>query len=56
MFKLSFFILILTIPFFSSELYYGVPFWVYISLGATLLYATVLIYVIEKKWKSLKDG
>ncbi len=56
MFKLSFLLLILTIPFLSSDIYYGVPLWVYTSLGATVLYAIVLIFIIEKKWKSLKDG
>ena len=55
MFKLSFLLLVLTIPFLSSEIYYGVPFWVYASLGATTLYAIVLIFIIEKKWHKLRD-
>ncbi len=55
MFKFSFLLLFLTIPFFSSEIYYGVPFWVYASLGVTFVYALVLIFVIEKRWNSLKD-
>lgn len=55
MFKFSFFLLLLTIPFLNSTIYYGIPLWVYASLGATTLYAGVLIYVIEKRWKNLKD-
>jgi len=54
MFKFSFLLLLLTIPFLDSTMYYGVPLWVYASLGATTLYAVVLIFIIEKKWKSLK--
>jgi len=54
MFKLSFLLLFLTIPFLSSEIYYGVPFWVYASLTATIIYAIILIFIIEKKWNSLK--
>ena len=54
MFKFSFLLLLLTIPFLDSTMYYGVPLWVYASLGATTIYAMVLIFIIEKKWKSLK--
>ncbi len=55
MFKFSFILLFLTIPFFSSDIYYGIPLWAYISLGITILYALSLIFVIEKKWHSLKE-
>jgi len=55
MLKFSFLLLILTIPFLNSDIYYGVPLWAYASLGATILYAGVLIFIIEKKWHSLKD-
>ncbi|MEN8302873.1 MAG: hypothetical protein ABFQ64_02230 [Campylobacterota bacterium] len=55
MFKFSFVLLILTIPFLSSNIYYGIPLWVYASLSATVIYAVVLIFIIEKKWNSLKD-
>jgi len=54
-FKLSFLFLLLTIPFFSSDVYYGVPLWVYISLSATIIYAILLILVIEKRWNNLKE-
>ena len=54
-FKLSFLILIFTIPFLNSDIYYGIPLWVYASLIATVLYAAVLIFVIEKRWHRLKD-
>lgn len=55
MFKLSFLLLFLTIPFLGSDIYYGVPLWVYASLTATIIYATVLIFVIEKRWNKLRD-
>jgi len=55
MYQFSFLLLLFTIPFLNSTIYYGLPLWVYASLGATTLYAIVLIYVIEKKWHSLKD-
>ena len=54
MFKFSFLLLFLTIPFLDSTLYYGVPLWVYASLGATTLYAFILIFIIENKWSNLK--
>jgi len=55
MFKFSFFLLLLTIPFFSSDIYYGLPLWAYASLSATVIYAIVLIFIIEKKWNKLRD-
>jgi len=55
MFKFSFILLLLTTPFLNSTIYYGVPLWVYASLSVTILYAFVLIFVIEKKWNSLKE-
>jgi len=55
MFKFSFLLLILTIPFLNSDIYYGIPLWVYASLSATIIYALVLIFVIEKRWNSLKN-
>ena len=55
MIKLSILLLLLTIPFLNSDIYYGVPLWVYASLTATFFYAILLIYIIEKKWKKLKD-
>ncbi len=54
MLKFSFILLFLTIPFLSSDVYYGVPLWAYTSLGFTVLYALSLVYVIEKKWSDLK--
>ena len=56
MFKFSFLLLIFTIPFLNSDIYYGIPLWVYASLGATTIYAAVLIFVIEKKWNKLKES
>lgn len=55
MFKLSFVFVLLTTPFLSSGIYYGVPFWVYASLAMTLIYASILVFVIEKRWHALKD-
>ncbi len=55
MLKLSFVFLLLTIPFLDSTIYYGVPQWVYASIGFTTLYAATLVYIIEKKWNKLKD-
>ncbi|MBN2815605.1 MAG: hypothetical protein JXQ67_02915 [Campylobacterales bacterium] len=55
MVKYSPFLLLLTIPFFSSQIYYGVPLWAYISLGATAFYALVLIFTIETKYQTLKE-
>ncbi len=53
--KLSFLLLILTIPFLNSKIVYGVPLWVYASLTFTVIYATVLIFIIEKRWNNLRD-
>jgi membrane protein YdbS with pleckstrin-like domain len=55
MFKLSFLLLIFTIPFLNSNITYGLPLWVYLSLGVTIVYAGILIFIIEKKWKKLRD-
>jgi len=55
MLKFSFFPLLLTIPFLNSDIYYGLPLWAYASLGATIFYAIVLIFIIEKKWNKLRD-
>jgi membrane protein YdbS with pleckstrin-like domain len=55
MFKLSFLLLLLTTPFLSSEIYYGIPFWVYTSLGITTIYAIVLVVIIETRWHKLRD-
>ncbi|EDZ61484.1 hypothetical protein SMGD1_2358 [Sulfurimonas gotlandica GD1] len=55
MFKFSFLLLFLTIPFLNSDIYYGLPLWVYASLSATVIYAIVLIFVIEKRWNKLRD-
>jgi len=56
MLKLSFILLFLTTPIFNSSIISGVPLWVYGSLGATLLYALVLIFIIEKKWSNLQES
>ncbi|MBU0721002.1 hypothetical protein KJ877_06630 [bacterium] len=55
MLKYSFVLLLLSIPFLNSDIYYGIPLWVYASLLATIVYALVLIFIIEKRWKNLKD-
>ena len=54
MLKFSFVLLFLSIPFLSSDVYYGVPLWAYASIGFTVLYALALVYLIEKKWNTLK--
>ncbi|MEA2048353.1 MAG: hypothetical protein U9O64_07910 [Campylobacterota bacterium] len=53
MFKISFVVLFLTIPFLSSTPLWGVPLWVYGSLLSTIIFAVLIIAVIEKKWDSL---
>jgi len=53
-FKYAFIALFLTIPLLSSTPLFGVPLWVYGSLGATLLLAVIIIVVIEKEWETLK--
>jgi len=50
MFKLSFLILCLTLPLLGGAPLWGVPLWVWGSLGATLLYAVVLIIAIDAEW------
>jgi len=55
MLYLSPLLLLLTIPFYGSKMLWGAPLWAYISLFFTLLYAVVLVIIIEKKWKRLKD-
>lgn len=54
MFKLSILLLLLSIPFLSGKPYLGLPLWAWASLGATLLYAIVLILLIERRWKRQK--
>lgn len=54
MFKYAFLALFLTIPFLSSTPLFAIPLWVYGSLGATVLLALIIIYVIEKEWETLK--
>ncbi|RLA68929.1 MAG: hypothetical protein DRG24_09310 [Epsilonproteobacteria bacterium] len=55
MIKFSFLFLLLTIPLLSGEPVWGLPLWVWGSLGATVIYAGVLIYTIETKWDDLKE-
>ena len=52
LFKLSFFILILTTPFMVSGAYYSIPYWVIISLGFTTLYAIFILFAIDLNWES----
>ena len=53
--KLSFFSLFMTIPFYPSTPYAGVPLWAWISIGMSIAYAIILIFHIEKEWKSEED-
>jgi hypothetical protein len=55
MIKLSFFILLLTIPLLDGTPFMGVPMWVYGSLAATVIYGIMLIIIIERRWDDLKD-
>jgi len=55
MLKLSLFVLLLSIPFAGSSLLCGAPLWAYASLGATLIYASIIIFVIQKRWHNLKE-
>jgi len=55
MIKFSILILLLTIPFLSSEPYLGIPLWVWGSLGATVLYAIIVAYAIETRWDAQKE-
>jgi hypothetical protein len=43
-------LLFLTLPLLSSTPYAGLPLWAWGSLGASLLYAIVLIFSIEREW------
>ncbi len=54
MFKYAFIALFLTIPLLSSTPLFGVPLWVYGSLGATVALALLIIVTIEKEWDTLK--
>lgn len=56
MIRLSLFFLLLTIPLLGGEPVLGVPLWVWGSLGATSIYAIVLIVTIEKRWCALKGS
>ncbi len=53
-FKYAFIALFLTIPLLSSTPLFGVPLWVYGSLGATVALALLIIVTIEKEWDTLK--
>jgi len=55
MLKISLIFLLLSIPLLSSKIYYGLPLWVYASLGATIIYSLLLVFTIEKRWHTLKD-
>ena len=55
MIKFSFLFLLLTIPLLSGKPLWGVPLWVWGSLGATIIYALILIFIIEMKWDDLKE-
>ena len=50
--KLSFLSLFLTIPLLPSSSYTGLPLWAWASLGMSLIYALILILMIEKEWES----
>jgi len=50
-------LLFLTLPLLSSTPYAGLPLWAWGSLGASLLYAIVLIFSIEREWdEESNDG
>lgn len=53
---LSFVLLFSTLPLLDATPYLGIPLWVYLSFGMTLLYVLLLIYLIEKKWDTLCDS
>jgi len=53
-FKLSFFILLATIPFFEGAPIYGIPFWAVASLSITLVYAIFILLSIELEWEQQK--
>jgi hypothetical protein len=56
MFKFSFVLLLFTLPLLGGEPLWGVPLWVWGSLGVTALYALVLIITIETQWDGLKGS
>lgn len=49
--KLSPLLLFLTLPLFPSTPYAGLPLWAWISIAMTIVYAAVLIVVVEKGFK-----
>ena len=57
MLKLSPLVLLLTLPLLPSTPYAGLPLWAWASLGASLFYAIVLIFSIEREWdEESNDG
>jgi hypothetical protein len=57
MLKLSPLLLFLTLPLLPSAPYAGLPLWAWASLGASFLYAIVLILAIENEWdEESSDG
>ncbi len=50
--KLSFVSLLLSTPLLPSTPYAGVPLWAWASLGMSVVYALILILMIEKEWES----
>lgn len=50
MLKLSPLLLFLTLPLLPSTPYAGLPLWAWGSLGASILYAFILILAIENEW------
>lgn len=55
MIKLSFFLLLLTLPLLGGSPLFGIPMWVFGSLAATIAYGIAVIAVIETRWDRLKD-
>ena len=53
---LSFVVLFCTLPLLDSTPYFGIPLWVYLSFGMTLLYVVLLVFLLEKRWDALSDG
>jgi len=50
MYKLSLFLLLLTLPLFPATPYAGLPLWAWVSMGMSVLYAIVLIAHIQNNW------
>ena len=50
MLKFSPLLLLLTIPLLPATACLGLPLWAWASLGATLVYAIILILAIEYEW------